>query len=162
MGKPMGNGLPLSATAAPKEVVDAFRAEKDYFNTCASTPLQAAVGMAVLDEIERLGLLQNAAEVGARLTRELEHRIDAHDSIGDVRGRGLFISVEMVRDSATKEPDAALTGALCERLKDKGFLVSYSGKFDNVLKIRPPLVFTHANADEFLVAFDECMGNVGG
>jgi 4-aminobutyrate aminotransferase-like enzyme len=136
MGKPMGNGLPLSATAAPKEFVDAFRAEKDYFNTCASTPLQAAVGMAVLDEIERLGLLQNAAEVGARLTRELEHRIDAHDSIGDVRGRGLFISVEMVRDSATKEPDAALTGALCERLKDKGFLVSYSGKFDNSCKRR--------------------------
>ena len=71
MGKPMGNGLPLAATAAKKDLVDAFRAEKDYFNTCASTPLQAAVGMAVLDEIERLDLLRNASEVGARLTSEL-------------------------------------------------------------------------------------------
>jgi len=162
MGKPMGNGLPLSATAAPKEFVDAFRAEKDYFNTCASTPLQAGVGMAVLDEIERLDLLANAADVGDRLTRELKRRIDLRESIGDVRGRGLFISVEMVKDSAGKVPDAAFTSTLCDRLKDRGFLVSYAGKYDNVLKIRPPLVFSHANADEFLVAFDECMVELGG
>lgn len=161
MGKPMGNGLPLAATAARKEFVDAFRAAKDYFNTCASTPLQAAVGMAVMDEIERLDLLGNAAEVGTRLTRELDSRVASHDTIGDVRGCGLFISVEMIKDGDTKEPDAASTGALCDRLKDRGFLVSYSGKFDNVLKIRPPLVFSHANADDFLLAFDECMEEMG-
>jgi 4-aminobutyrate aminotransferase-like enzyme len=161
MGKPMGNGLPLAATAARKESVDTFRAAKDYFNTCASTPLQAAVGMAVMDEIERLDLLRNAAEVGTRLTRELERRVASHEAIGDVRGCGLFISVEMIKDGDTKEPDAASTGALCDRLKDRGFLVSYSGKFDNVLKIRPPLVFSHANADEFLLAFDECMEEMG-
>ena len=157
MGKPMGNGLPLGATAAKKEFVDTFRTEKDYFNTCASTPLQAAVGMAVLDEIERLDLLRNASEVGARLTNELQGRIDRYPAIGDVRGCGLFLSVEFVRDSASKEPDAELTITLADRLKDKGFLVSWSGKYDNVLKIRPPLVFSDANADEFLVAFDECM-----
>jgi 4-aminobutyrate aminotransferase-like enzyme len=161
MGKPMGNGLPLAATAARKKFVDAFRAAKDYFNTCASTPLQAAVGMAVMDEIERLDLLGNAAEVGARLTRELGRRVASHDAIGDVRGCGLFISVEMIKDGGTKEPDAASTGALCDRLKDRGFLVSYSGKFDNVLKIRPPLVFSHANADDFLLAFDECIEELG-
>ena len=161
-GKPMGNGLPLAATATRKEFVDAFRAEKDYFNTCSATPLQAAVGMAVLDEIERLDLLRNAAEVGTRLTRELESRVDAHNSIGDVRGCGLFISVEMIKDAGTKEPDAELTMSLSDRLKDKGFLVSYSGKHNNVLKIRPPLVFSHENADDFLIAFDACMREMGG
>ncbi|MDX1406293.1 MAG: aminotransferase class III-fold pyridoxal phosphate-dependent enzyme [Woeseiaceae bacterium] len=161
-GKPMGNGLPLAATAARKGFVDAFRAAKDYFNTCAATPLQAAVGMAVLDEIERLDLLANAADIGARLTRELRGRVEAHDAMGDVRGCGLFISVEMIRNTDTREPDAAFTNALSDRLKDRGFLVSHSGKFSNVLKIRPPLVFSHENADEFLIAFDACMEEMGG
>jgi 4-aminobutyrate aminotransferase-like enzyme len=160
MGKPMGNGLPISATAAKKEFVDVFRAEKDYFNTCAATPLQAAVGMAVLDEIERLDLLNHVADVGAWLTGELERRVDLDRSIGDVRGSGLFISIEVIKDGDTKEPDAALTNTLSDRLKDKGFLLSYSGKYDNVLKIRPPLVFSQANADEFLEAFDECIGEM--
>lgn len=159
-GKPMGNGLPLSATATKKDFVDAFRAEGDYFNTCAATPLQAAVGMAVLDEIERLDLVRNASEVGDRLTSKLKERVAEYDVIGDARGYGLFIGVEMVKDSVSKEPDAALTLSLSDCLKDKGFLVSYSGKYDNVLKIRPPLVFSHANADEFLSAFDECMGEM--
>jgi 4-aminobutyrate aminotransferase-like enzyme len=158
LGKPMGNGLPLGATAAKKESIDTFRAEKDYFNTCASTPLQAAVGMAVLDEIERLDLLGNASEVGARLRNELRSRMDVYDAIGDVRGSGLFLSVELIRDS--KQPDAELTITLADRLKDKGFLVSYSGKYENVLKIRPPLVFSLANADEFLGAFDACMEEI--
>jgi len=162
MGKPMGNGLPLAATAASKDFVDAFRAKTDYFNTFSSSPLQAAVGMAVLDEIERLNLLKNATEVGGRLTRELKDRIDLHDAIGDVRGYGLFVAVEMIKDSDTREPDAASTELLSNRLKDKGFLVSYAGQFDNVLKIRPPLVFSHENAAQFLVAFDECMEEMSG
>ena len=82
--------------------------------------------------------------------------------IGDVRGCGLFIGIEIIRDGNSKEPDAALTNSLSNRLKDNGFLVSHFGKFDNVLKLRPPLVFSHANADVFLGAFDECMGELGG
>ena len=156
-GKPMGNGLPLGATAAKKAHVDAFRAAKDYFNTCAATPLQAAVGMAVLDEIERLDLLKNAAEVGDRLANELRSRIHRYDAMGDVRGKGLFLSVELIEDNDRGKPDSEAAINLGDRLKDKGFLVSYSGKYENVLKIRPPLVFSHANADDFLVAFDECM-----
>lgn len=159
-GKPMGNGLPLSATATRKEYVDAFRAEKDYFNTCAATPLQAAVGTAVLDEIERLDLVRNAAEVGDRLTAQLKKRIADYDVIGDVCGYGLFLGVDLVKDKSSKEPDAKLALALSDLLKQKGFLTSYSGRFNNVLKIRPPLVFSQANADEFLVAFDECMDKV--
>ena len=156
-GKPMGNGLPLGATAARKAWVDAFRAEKDYFNTCAATPLQAAVGMAVLDEIERLDLLANAARVGDRLTKQLRSRMDRYDAIGDVRGSGLFLGVELIEGGEGKQPDAQAAVTLSDRLKDKGFLVSYSGKYENVLKIRPPLVFSQQNADDFLVAFDACM-----
>jgi 4-aminobutyrate aminotransferase-like enzyme len=156
-GKPMGNGLPLGATAAKKAWVDAFRATKDYFNTCAATPLQAAVGMAVLDEIERLDLLENAASVGDRLTKELRGRMDQHAAIGDVRGSGLFLGVELIKEGEGKQPDAEAAITLSDRLKDQGFLVSYSGKYENVLKIRPPLVFSHQNADDFLAAFDACM-----
>jgi 4-aminobutyrate aminotransferase-like enzyme len=159
-GKPMGNGLPLSATATRKEYVDAFRAEKDYFNTCAATPLQAAVGTAVIDEIERLDLVRNAAEVGDRLTAELKKRISRYDVIGDVCGYGLFLGVDLVKDKKSKEPDAKLALTLSDILKQKGFLTSYSGRFSNVLKIRPPLVFSQENADEFMVAFDECMDKV--
>jgi 4-aminobutyrate aminotransferase-like enzyme len=159
-GKPMGNGLPLAATSASKDFVDAFRAKTDYFNTYSSSPLQAAVGMAVLDEIERLDLVNNAARVGTRLTSELRGRVASHDAMGDVRGYGLFIGVEMVKDKDSREPDAPAANLLANRLKDRGFLVSYAGKFNNVLKIRPPLVFSQENADEFLGAFDECMGEM--
>jgi len=162
MGKPMGNGLPIAATLARKDHVDAFRTAKDYFNTTAASPLQAAVGMAVLDEIERLDLVRNAADVGARLTNELKQRVESLPALGDVRGRGLFISLDLVRDRATREPDAALAADLSDRLKDKGFLVSHAGKYSNCLKIRPPLVFSQANADEFLGAFDECMTEING
>jgi 4-aminobutyrate aminotransferase-like enzyme len=79
-----------------------------------------------------------------------------------VRGYGLFIGIEMIKDSDTREPNAASAELLSNRLKDKGFLVSYAGKFNNVLKIRPPLIFSHENAAEFLVAFDECMEEMSG
>ena len=161
-GKPMGNGLPISAAATRKDYVDAFRAEKDYFNTTAASPLQAAVGMAVLDEIERLDLVKHTADVGNRLTSELKKRVPLHEPIGDARGFGLFLGVEIVKNSESKEPDAELTLELSDRLKDKGFLTSYSGKYNNVLKIRPPLVFSHEDADEFLGAFDECMEEIHG
>ncbi len=161
-GKPMGNGLPLAATAASKNFVDAFRADTGYFNTFSSSPLQAAVGMAVLDEIERLDLLRNAADIGGRLTSELKDRVSLHDAIGDVRGCGLFIGIEMISNGDSKKPDAASAMLLSNRLKERGFLVSNAGKFDNVVKIRPPLVFSQENADEFLRAFDDCMGKMGG
>ena len=161
-GKPMGNGLPISATAAARDLVGEFRAARDYFNTCAATPLQAAVGMAVLDEIERLDLVRHAADVGNRLTARLQERVARYDEVGDVRGYGLFLGVDMVKDSVSKTPDAKLTLTLSDRLKDRGFLVSYSGKYNNVLKIRPPLVFSHEDANAFLAAFDECMASCAG
>lgn len=161
-GKPMGNGLPLAATSASKDLVDTFRAKTRYFNTFSSSPLQAAVGMAVLDEIESHDLVANAGAVGAALKSELKARQGAHDVIGDIRGCGLFVGIEMIKGKDDKTPDAARAAQVGNKLKDKGFLTSNAGSFDNVLKIRPPLVFSAENASEFLVAFDETMDSLDG
>jgi len=161
-GKPMGNGLPLAATAASRALVETFRGRTRYFNTFASSPLQAAVGMAVLDEIEERSLLENAAEVGAALKAALVQRKGTWEAIGDVRGEGLFIGVEMVKPGSGREPDAPLAIAMINRLKDNGFLTSNAGALGNVVKIRPPLVFTWDDADAFLEAFDRTVGDLHG
>jgi 4-aminobutyrate aminotransferase-like enzyme len=161
-GKPMGNGLPLAATAASKALADGFRARTRYFNTFASSPLQAAVGLAVLDEIEERGLRQNAASVGGMLKGALSQRSDAWDAIGDVRGEGLFVGVEMVKDRLTKAPDPALASKVANALKERGYLTSNAGAFGNVLKLRPPLVFSKADAEGFLAAFDDMVAVLHG
>jgi 4-aminobutyrate aminotransferase-like enzyme len=158
-GKPMGAGLPLAATAASRALVETFRAKTRYFNTFASSPLQAAVGMAVLDEIEGRDLRSNVAAVGAALKASLTQRKGASDAIGDVRGHGLFIGVEMVKP-ADGSPDMDLAKRVINRLKDKGFLTSNAGVFSNVVKIRPPLVFSQENAAEFLTAWDETIAEL--
>jgi 4-aminobutyrate aminotransferase-like enzyme len=160
-GKPMGNGLPLAATAASRVLVETFRSGTRYFNTFSSSPLQAAVGMAVLDEIERRDLCSSVAKVGAHLKCELQERAKQHDFIGDVRGRGLFIGVEMVRDGLSKKPHPECADTISNCLKDKGVLVSTDGKYDNIVKIRPPLVFSFEHAEEFLAAFDETLEEIG-
>ncbi len=160
-GKPMGNGLPLAATAASRALVDAFRSETHYFNTFSSSPLQAAVGMAVLDEIEQGNLRSSVTRVGAHLKKELQMRAEQYGCIGDVRGRGLFISIEMVKDGLSKKPNPGQADLIANRLKEKGLLVSTDGKFDNILKIRPPLVFSFEHATAFLTAFDETMEEIG-
>ncbi|SEO45371.1 4-aminobutyrate aminotransferase [Rhodospirillales bacterium URHD0017] len=160
-GKPMGNGLPLAATAASKALVDGFRARTRYFNTFASSPLQAAVGMAVIDVIERDKLKENVARVGASLKAALGERKKTCAAIGDVRGQGLFIGVEMVKGKAL-EPDSDRAIEVVNKLKDRGFLTSNAGAFRNVVKIRPPLVFSQGDADEFLTAFDTTIAEING
>jgi 4-aminobutyrate aminotransferase-like enzyme len=161
-GKPMGNGLPLSATAASRDLVEQFRAASGYFNTFAASPLQAAVGAAVIDEIERHDLRDNVTRVGRSLEAALADRVSEREWIGDVRGHGLFIGVEMVSDTAGLEPDAARAIDVVNRLKDRGFLTSNAGAHRNVLKIRPPLVFSQDDADAFVDAFDETLADIDG
>lgn len=161
-GKPMGNGLPLAATAASKALVDGFRARTRYFNTFASSPLQAAVGMAVLDVIERDGLRENVARVGAGLKAALAERKAGCAAIGDVRGHGLFIGVEMVKPGGALEPDSDRAIEVVNKLKDRGFLTSNAGAFRNVVKIRPPLIFGQHNAEAFLAAFDATIAEIDG
>ncbi len=159
-GKPMGAGLPLAATAASRALVETFRRNTRYFNTFASSPLQAAVGMAVLDVIEDEGLIENAATVGPALKAALEGRKHRWNAIGDVRGVGLFIGVEMV--DADGRPDGEQAVEVVNRLKDLGLLTSNAGAHGNVVKVRPPLVFSQDDADAFLFAFDAVVDGLRG
>ena len=159
MGKPMGNGMPLAGVAASKELVDIFRRQKYYFNTFASSPLQAAAGTAVIDVIENEGLRESAAQVGNYLRNELRKLQARCEPMSDVRGHGLFIGIEWVSDRAAKIPDSEGAVVIVNRLKEKGFLISNAGALRNVLKIRPPLVFQQEHADLFLTAFDEILGD---
>jgi 4-aminobutyrate aminotransferase-like enzyme len=161
-GKPMGNGLPLAATSASRDLVDIFRTKTRYFNTFASSPLQAAVGMAVLDEIENRQLIDKAGQVGARLLSELKARQPRHAVIGDVRGCGLFLGIEMITEAGDRQPDRDRAIEVGNKLKDRGFLTSHAGRFENIVKIRPPLVFGEAEANAFLVAFDDVMDALDG
>ncbi len=157
MGKPMGNGLPISAVVASADLVAAFRDKTHYFNTFASSPLQAAVGMAVLDEIEDRDLLNRSAELGQYLRGSLTSIQENCESMGDVRGCGLFVGVEWVSDRESKKADAGGANAMANKLKEKGFLLSSAGAKGNVVKIRPPLVFEKDQADSFLEAFQESL-----
>ena len=161
-GKPMGNGLPLAATAASRSLVEGFRGATRYFNTFASSPLQAAVGMAVIDVIEREGLAESVAAVGAFLKAALGERKARFTSIADVRGHGLFVGVEIVKSDKERTPDSDRAVEVINRLKDKGFLTSNAGAYRNVVKIRPPLVYAKKHAEEFLGAFDETMAELDG
>jgi 4-aminobutyrate aminotransferase-like enzyme len=160
-GKPMGNGLPLAATAASKDLVDRFRQGTRYFNTFAASPLQAAVGLAVIDEIEERGLRQRVGEVGHGLKGALTERMTSREWMGDVRGHGLFIGVEMVRVDGSLDPDPARAVEVVNRLKNHGFLTSNAGAHGNVLKLRPPLVFGANDAKAFLAAFDQTLTDIG-
>lgn len=154
LGKPMGNGVPISATGASRNLIERFRGKTDYFNTYASSPLQAAAGMAVLDVIERDELVANARQVGAMLKEGLR-RIAANDlHLGDVRGRGLFIVVEVVTDRESRTPDPQRAAALADRLKDLGVLTAAAGAYKNLVKVRPPLVISKDDAASFLEAFE--------
>jgi len=160
MGKPMGNGLPLAGVIAKKELVDDFRERTGYFNSFASSPLQAAAGMAVIDVIESENLRQNAADVGNYLRHALTQLQDRCEPMADVRGHGLFIGLEWVSDRTAKTPDRDGAVIFVNHLKDKGFLVGNAGALGNVLKIRPPLVFQREHADLFLTAFEETMREI--
>jgi len=131
--------------------VAAFRKRSHYFNTFASSPLQASVGIAVLDEIEQQNLRESSAAVGQYLRNELEGLIAGHDAIAEVRGCGLFAGIEWV--NAEGEADAQGAARVANLMKDKGFLLSNAGSQGNVIKLRPPLVFKQTHADRFLSAF---------
>ena len=161
MGKPIGAGMPLAAVAASRELVETFRRGTGYFNTFASSPLQAAAGNAVLDVIEQENLRANVAAVGDIVRNRLRELQDGCEPMGDVRGHGLFIGIEWVKDRQSKAPDRPGAIAVVNALKDKGFLIGNAGAFGNVVKIRPPLVFSADNAAAFLDAFEETLDDLG-
>ena len=138
MAKGIGNGYPLGAVAAKRDIAEAM-AKKFYFNTYGANPVSCAAGRAVLHVIRHHGLQQNAKTVGAELISVLHKLKDKHDIIGDVRGRGLMMAVELVRDKTTKEPASEEMARLFELTRKHGLVASKSGAYRNVLRICPPL-----------------------
>ena len=127
----------------------------EYFNTFGGNPVSCAVGLAVLDVIRDEGLQQNARDDRRLSAGGLRQLAGRHPSIGDVRGLGLFLGFELVRDRATQEPAAAEASALVDRMKDLGVLLSApTGPFHNVIKIKPPMVFSRADAGTLLDRLD--------
>ena len=151
LGKPMGNGHPIGAVVTTQEIAAAFDNGMEYFNTFGGNPVSCAVGLAVLDVIRDEGLQERAAAVGAYLARRLRDFMDNCPLVGDVRGAGLYLGVELVEDHATLAPAAQQASYVINRAREKGILMSTDGPLHNVLKIKPPLVFSESNAD-FLVA----------
>ncbi len=157
MGKPMGNGHPLAATVTRRDLTDEFSTHAHYFNTFGGNPVSCAAGLAVLDVIEQEDLQVNALEVGLYLNEGLAELASRHESIGDVRGDGLFKAVEMVVDRETREPARALGPKIVDELRKRHILAGSTGIDNNILKLRPPMVFSRENADEFLQCFGEVL-----
>ncbi len=157
MGKPMGNGHPVAAVATSFEIISAFRKAFGYFNTFGGNPVSCAAADAVLDVMQREHLMANAKETGNHIKQGLRELMNKHAMIGDVRGFGLAIGAELVKDRTTKEPATAETERVVNMMRQKNVLMGSNGISYNVLKIRPPMPFAKADADIMLQALDECL-----
>ena len=146
LGKPLGNGYPIAGVVASAEIIGDFRRSVMYFNTFGATPVACAAGSAVLEVIENEGLIENAKLTGALMRKMFAGLADAFDCIGETRGNGLFLGVDIVKDRRSSEPDSVMAKKVVEGMRSSGVLISKIGKFDNVLKIRPPMPFSADNA----------------
>ncbi|MBB2496546.1 aspartate aminotransferase family protein [Aquipseudomonas ullengensis] len=158
LGKPMGNGHPLAGLVAQPHILERFGRNACYFNTFAGNPVSAAVGLAVLEVIESEGLQANAAQVGGVLKQGLEALAQRFAMLGEVRGVGLFIGVDIVDQQG--EPDGGGARQLVNALRQRGVLIGASGLYSNVLKIRPPLCLGQAQAQLFLDALEQVLAGL--
>jgi len=150
IGKPIGNGHPLAAVVTTQAIADAFRNGMEYFNTFGGNPVSCAIGLEVLKVIRDEGLQENSLTIGNYLKSGLISLMDQFEIIGDVRGPGLFIGFELVKDRFTREPATKEASYLANRMRDKGILMSTDGPFNNVIKIKPPIIFSKTNSDVLL------------
>jgi len=157
MGKPMGNGHPLAGVVTRSDIVEGFAAKGRYFNTFGGNPVSCAAGLAVLDVIEQENLQRNALEVGQYLVDGLWPLAERHETIGDVRGSGFFLALELVEDRERKTPASGLTKRVVNGLRDRGLLTGSIGPDANILKLRCPMVFSRENADYALGLIDETL-----
>jgi 4-aminobutyrate aminotransferase-like enzyme len=161
MGKPLGNGHPIAAVVTSREIADAFDDGVKYFNTFGGNPVSCAVGTTVLDIVQGDRLQENAVAVGEYFLTVLEKLKSAHPLIGDVRGQGLYLGIELVRDRTTLEPASSEALEVCEAMKDHGVIVYPTGAYDNVLKLKPPMVFSRADVDLFAATLDQVLSRRG-
>ncbi|XP_029931415.1 ethanolamine-phosphate phospho-lyase [Myripristis murdjan] len=158
MGKPIGNGHPMSCVVTTREVAEAFMSSgMEYFNTFGGNPVSCAIGLAVLDVIEKEDLQGNALRVGSYLTELLEKQREKHPLVGDIRGCGLFVGVELVKDRVKLTPATAEAQEIIYNLKEQHILLSADGPHRNVLKFKPPLCFTKEDADLVVEKIDRIL-----
>jgi len=160
MGKPIGAGHPLAAVVTTPEIAAEFAKESEYFNTFGGNPVSATAGKAVLEVVARENLLTNVQKSGDHLLAGFRKLADKYDLIGDIRGKGLFLAVELVRSRDTKEPASSEAAAVVELMRENGVLLALIGEQRNTLKLRPPLVFTTEHADIALAALDGALSKV--
>ena len=156
-GKPAGNGHPLAGVVTSREILQQFSRSSIYFNTFGGNPVSAAVGLAVLQEIEDRGLVQQVDRVGSYMRGTLERLAERHEIIGNVRGRGLYQALELVVDRESREPAVEQARKIPDAMKEKGVLIGLSGRLGNVLKIRPPLVFEQPHVDQLIEVLDDVL-----
>lgn len=158
MGKPIAGGLPLSAVVGPKEVMDA--APGIHLFTTAGNPISCAAGLAVLDEIEQQELLNRADEMGRYFVKELRRLQEKYSCIGDVRGKGLVIGVELIADDGFNTPDAELAAKVCYEACRNGVIFFCSGMMNNVLEFTPPLIINKTEIAHAVDVIDQSIENV--
>jgi 4-aminobutyrate aminotransferase-like enzyme/Ser/Thr protein kinase RdoA (MazF antagonist) len=161
LGKPIANGFPLGAVVTTREIAASFENGMEFFSTFGGNPVSCAAGLAVLDVVEGEKLQERALRVGRHLALGLKRQQERHPLVGDVRGSGLFLGVELVRDRATLEPAPDEAAYVVDRLRERGVLTGTDGPHHNVLKLRPPLVFSEEDADLFLEALGAVLGEDG-
>ncbi len=157
MGKPIGNGHPLAAVVTTPEIAAAFANGMEYFNTFGGNPVSCEIGLAVLDVIRDERLQERALRVGGILREGLDRLVERHAAVGDARGLGLFLGIELVEDRAARTPAAAKAGYVVERMKDHGILLSTDGPDHDVIKMKPPLSFGEEDAERVLAAYDRVL-----
>ncbi|MEZ5778042.1 MAG: aminotransferase class III-fold pyridoxal phosphate-dependent enzyme [Paracoccaceae bacterium] len=161
LGKPIGNGHPLGVVVTTRAIADAFARGPEFFSTFGGSTLSCRIGKEVLDIVDDEGLMANAAAMGARLLDGLHALASRHPLVGDVRGMGLFVGVELVRDRDTRQPATAVTSYVLNRMRECRILMGREGPDDNILKIRPPLTIDADGIDMFLDRLDMILGETG-
>ncbi len=160
MAKGIGNGAPLACCVARAEIADCMK-QRLHFNTYGGNPVSMAQGLATLDVLLEDNVQQHAADVGGYLKQGLEELQSRHSIVGDVRGQGLMLGVELVTDCDAKTPASAETAKVHERAKDLGLLIGKGGVFGNVLRIKPPMCIQREDCDFMCEVLDMCLSEVG-
>lgn len=158
MGKPIGNGHPMAAVATTRAIADAFAGGMEFFATFGGNNVSAAIGRAVLDVIEDEGLMDNARARGQQFFAGLSEAAERFPFVGDVRGRGLYLGVDLVRDPGTREPWGEAAEYVANRMRERGILISTDGPCHNVLKIKPPITFGEQEMERLVGALLETFG----